>query len=800
MSRATIPGRVNHPARTGEAGGGGFWPLRDLPAVLWLVATMVAVLLHGDLPAPRWLMIHLLLLGAVSHSILVWSRHFADALLHTPARAGDRRRQSARLALLNGGTALVVAGVLAGRWPVTAAGATAVAVAVLWHGGSLVTRLRAALPARFAMTVRYYVAAAVLLPVGALLGTLMARGADDRTHERLLLAHVALNVLGWLGLTVLGTLVTLWPTMLRTRIAAGAERAASRALPVLLVAVTVTVAAALTGILPGAALGLGLYLAGLGVLAGPFLRAARGKPPASFATWSVLAGLLWLVGTLLFLTIAVAGSATWGQAHGRLADVTPALAAGFAPQVLLGALSYLMPVALRGGPAAVRAATRVLDRGGPLRLALVNLGLLAALPPAPATVRTLAGVLVLGGFASFLPLMALAARASRRAKAGGTAPLPLARARGLGSGLAVGGLAAVVLAVAAGVAADPAAVTGSPAVPAAAGAAATGRTTQVQIVADHMRFTPSRVEVPAGNHLIITVRNADPETVHDLVLDSGADSGRLDPGAVARVDAGIIGRDLQGWCSVVGHRQMGMVLDIVVLGAAPAGTADGGVRGPVDVAPDDPAGSADTPSGATPSDSAAGRLDFLADPDRSFQAHPAQLPPRATARVHRRTLTVEEVNREVAPGSPSGCGPTTVRSQGRSCTARSATSSRSPWSTERALATRSTFMPARWLPTSRCGPSHPAGPCSTRSPRPGPGSGCTTVPPCRCPPISPTACSGPSSSTRPACRPSRTNTCCCSQSSTSAPRAASSTWTRSTRTAPTRWSSTATSTSTITAP
>lgn len=414
----TIRDRLAEPAGGGRTGG-RFWPLRDLPAVLWLVATAAAALLHTALPAPRWLMIHLLLLGAVSHSILVWSRHFADALLHTPAHAGDRRRQSTRLALLNAGTALVVAGILAGRLPATAAGAAAVAVAALWHGGSLVAQLRAALPARFAMTVRYYVAAAALLPVGALFGTLMARGTDDRTHERLLLAHVALNVLGWLGLTVLGTLVTLWPTMLRTRIAAGAERAASRALPVLVLAVTLTVAAALTGLLTGAALGLGLYLVGLALLALPFIRAARGKPPASFAACSVLAGLVWLVATLVLLTFAVAGSATWGQAHYRLAAVTPALAAGFASQVLFGALSYLMPVALRGGPAAVRAAAQVLDRGGPLRLALVNLGLLAALSPVPDTVRALAGLLVLGGFAAFLPLMALAARASRRAKAGG---------------------------------------------------------------------------------------------------------------------------------------------------------------------------------------------------------------------------------------------------------------------------------------------------------------------------------------------------------------------------------------------
>lgn len=203
----------------------GFWPLRDLPVVFWFVALLVSTLTHPWLPAPRWLMIHLLLLGAVSHSILVWSRYFADALLKTAPRPADRRNQSIRLALLNLGVVVVVAGVLSDTWSVTLAGASAVSLAVLWHGLSLVVQIRRSLPGRFNATVRYYVAAAALLPVGAGLGTILARGLADPLHDQLVLAHAAINLLGWMGLTIVGTLVTLWPTMLRTRIADGAERA-----------------------------------------------------------------------------------------------------------------------------------------------------------------------------------------------------------------------------------------------------------------------------------------------------------------------------------------------------------------------------------------------------------------------------------------------------------------------------------------------------------------------------------------------------------------------------------------------
>ena len=184
--------------------------------------------MHPFVAAPGWLLIHLLLLGAVTHSIVVWSDHFAETLLHAPTGPGERRRQSWRLLVLNGGVLLVVAGVPSRVWGLTLAGACLVAAAVGWHGASLVRRLRRSLPSRFRPLVRYYVAAAACLPVGAGLGAALARGLADPLHDRVMLAHVAVNVLGWMGLTVVGTLVTLWPTMLRTRIAEGAERAARR--------------------------------------------------------------------------------------------------------------------------------------------------------------------------------------------------------------------------------------------------------------------------------------------------------------------------------------------------------------------------------------------------------------------------------------------------------------------------------------------------------------------------------------------------------------------------------------------
>src|SRR5690606_22192663 len=80
---------------------------------LWLVAAAVVVVAHQIRPAGGWLTVHLLLLGAVSTAILVWSQHFADTLLRRPAKGG-RAFHAARLATHTFGAAAVIAGVAAG--------------------------------------------------------------------------------------------------------------------------------------------------------------------------------------------------------------------------------------------------------------------------------------------------------------------------------------------------------------------------------------------------------------------------------------------------------------------------------------------------------------------------------------------------------------------------------------------------------------------------------------------------------------------------------------------------------------
>jgi nitrite reductase (NO-forming) len=630
------------------------WHLKANAGVaFWLLALLVVTVTHRFLPAATWLLVHLLLLGAVTNAILVWSTHFADSVLRAkPTRFGVAG-QTVRLWLLNVGVAAVVAGMTLPAWMAVLIGGCVVGAVVLWHGVVLGVRMRRALPSRFKATVRYYLVAAAMLPLGAAAGILLA---GDTDHDRLVVAHMAVNVLGWIGITVVGTLVTLWATMLRTRIVDGAERAAARALWILAGSVLAIAAAALWAPPAVAVIGLAGYLAGLAVAAVPLVREAVSRPPSSYATYSVAAGVGWLAVALIWLAVLAATSATWSEFSADVGVVVGPLAAGFAAQVLLGALSYLVPVVAGGGPVATRAATAELDRGAAWRVSLISCGIAVWAMPVPSTVAVVASAAALVGFASFLPLLVLALRASLRERrhpspqptlderrAASTAAKSALARPGRFAGPAAAGLAIVALAVAGAVALSPADVGAAPVGSAAGSVTATGETTVVAVQAYNMRFHPQTIQVPAGNRLVIEVTNTD-TMVHDLVLQTGATSGRLAPGASATVDAGVIGQSVDGWCSIVGHRQMGMVMQISVIGGADAG--DAAQHG--DMAPMPGMDHGAQPGGESPS--AAADLDFFAVPPAGFTAHDATVPPVEPGTVHRVTLTVTNTDTEVAPG------------------------------------------------------------------------------------------------------------------------------------------------------
>ncbi|MFL6249575.1 MAG: hypothetical protein ACJ75N_03425 [Actinomycetes bacterium] len=244
----------------------------------YLAAGGVTLALGDRVAGGGWLALHLVLLGAVTNAIVVWSEHFAAALLRTPP--APEGAATARALALNLGIVAVLTGVHVGRSALAAAGAGLAGVVVLGHGLALATRIGQALPARLAGTVWFYVAAGAALLAGMGLGLWLAGGVAGSVdaYRALRLAHVHLNVLGWVGLAVVGTQFTLWPTVLRTRMVPGLERAIRWSLPPLAAGLAVAAAGLAGQRRVVATAGLATYAAGLGVALVPFVRTALRRP------------------------------------------------------------------------------------------------------------------------------------------------------------------------------------------------------------------------------------------------------------------------------------------------------------------------------------------------------------------------------------------------------------------------------------------------------------------------------------------------------------------------------------------
>ncbi|WP_298744827.1 multicopper oxidase domain-containing protein [uncultured Microbacterium sp.] len=616
--------------------------------LLWIVLTIVAVTIHRFVDQPLWLMVHVPLLGAATAAILVWSQHFSDTLLRLPAPAG-RAGLAVRLALHSIGASAVIAGMLTGAVVLVIIGAVIVGATILAHGLILTLQMRRALPARFAPLVRYYVAAAAVFLGGIALGGVMPALGDPDATDRLVTAHLVLNAYGWIGLTALGTLVLLFPTVLHARMAPSVDAAARHALPILVGGLLVATAGPLLGIRALVTVGMLVWVAGAVRLGVEGRRQARSMPPGTFAGWSLACAFAWVVIAALTLAVLAAFAADWTTLREDYLIVLGPLVAGFAVQLLTGAMSYLLPVVALGSPAAAKASADILDRGAAFRVVAFNGAIVLYLLPMPSVARVLLSLVAAGVVIAFVVLGVRAIVAGRRVRRseGDTpdrsgrvgigmpvAAAPVAPPRRVGAVTAA--FTVLVLCVAGGVAADPAAV-GISTTASSADVVASGQTTKLTVEVSGMRFTPAEIEVPYGDELIITFRNTGAD-VHDLTFANGVRTQRLAPGGEETIDVGIIGTDLAGWCSIAGHRQMGMELTVVVTGA-PASGGD---------AAHDHDGQDSGDSTAAPS--AADDIDLEAEPAADFDAWPAQLAPASTDRIHRITLEVTEAVVDVAPG------------------------------------------------------------------------------------------------------------------------------------------------------
>lgn len=649
---------------------------RNAVVVAWIFTALVLLAgkyaqLWPNLDA--WAPLHAALLGALGSAITIWSAHFADTLLHRPAWGGALMLNG-RLGLHSVGAALVITGVCINSQIVIGVGASCVAVSATLGVVAMVVQKRRAVAARMAALVDYYICSLSYLMVGALAGWSIKYfdfKGQAAWSNRMYLAHVPIMVLGVLGITVLGTLVVLWPTMLRTKMEPVAPRQAQRALPGLALAVAVIAFSGLWR--PLAGIGALLYLLSAVAVVAPLWRTGARKGVTNYAGLSTAAALAWLAWCVIRLGVGVSYAANDDAARAVAHGLRLAVVSGFALQILLAALSFLTPVMLGGGPAMSRLTHAIMDRYTWWRITTINLCLALACLPLPPAVRGVTGLSAALAGAYFFVAAGQAIRARRKgdtsaappstvtlnkvaskpasskaaassasgaAQTAAAAPTATEQSAGATGATqtpdrrgALAGLVTAAVAVVAGASASstqtPGGLMGLGAGQGSASAGGSGQVVNANITIKGMSFVPSSVDVPVGATLRLTLKNTGSE-VHDLVLATGQTTGRLAVGESKTITVNNVREPIAGWCSVAGHRAMGMVFDVKVAGVS-SNTSQAGHQ--------------------HSASSGGAQVDLNWQPPSYFKAHDARAPhPQAPGTVHRHTLRVSEITAQVGAG------------------------------------------------------------------------------------------------------------------------------------------------------
>ena len=347
-----------------------------------VAAFLILAMVTGLLPMAGlhgWVAIHLSLAGAATVAIGTFMPHFGVILAGT--RPEPPALRLAGVLSLGVGMMVVALGRPAFGGGVAAGGGLLVLVGVGLTAWNTYAPLRSGLARRHPIAQAAYGVALAELAVGASLAVLFLLGYEPVTRAWVNLKpfHVWLNALGFVSLTIAGTLVYLFPTMLGARIRAHVT------LFVALVGlglgppiVAIGAAAASPGLaIGGGALSLagGVGLLGYGIDA--WRRRGRWANDRAWHDLAVrhgLAGMAWLVVSLAALLVGLVrdGGSPPGWTIGLLA--VP-LIGGWAMQELVGAWGHLLPAA---GPGSMETKARqraLLSRWGTARVTGWNLGL-----------------------------------------------------------------------------------------------------------------------------------------------------------------------------------------------------------------------------------------------------------------------------------------------------------------------------------------------------------------------------------------------------------------------------------------
>ncbi|HEX8106977.1 MAG TPA: hypothetical protein VF516_04575 [Kofleriaceae bacterium] len=311
-------------------------------AFAFLLAAADSALLYvaADWAPGRWLALHLAFVGGISQLVLGAAQFFAGAFLATDPP--PRRLVRVQLVAWNAGAVLVAAGVSTGLSTLAAAGGALLAGGLAGFVVGLESMRRRSLP-RAPWAVRWYEAAAVFLAGGVPLGVLLAVGAPW-TAGSLLGGHVVLNVGGWFGTAIVGTLHTFFPSLTGTRLAHPQLQRfvfASWTLGIIALADGYTFGLSAVVIAGWAALTVAAALLATNILASVRVTSEPLSLPARLV--AVAQGFL-LLALALNLVDALGGQASSPPLHEPTASL---ILAGWLGLTVAGSLLHLVPVLLR---------------------------------------------------------------------------------------------------------------------------------------------------------------------------------------------------------------------------------------------------------------------------------------------------------------------------------------------------------------------------------------------------------------------------------------------------------------------
>lgn len=161
-----------------------------------------------------WAALHLALLGGVSQLVIGVSQFFVTAFLATTPP--PRRMVAAQIGCWSLGSVAVVAGVARDAGLAVLVGSALLIATLALYAAALLALHRRSLQ-NAAWASRWYAASAAWLVPGIAAGVMIATGVPW-PHGSLLGAHLALNLGGWIGGAIVGTLHTFVPSLTRTRL------------------------------------------------------------------------------------------------------------------------------------------------------------------------------------------------------------------------------------------------------------------------------------------------------------------------------------------------------------------------------------------------------------------------------------------------------------------------------------------------------------------------------------------------------------------------------------------------------